>query len=179
MNLKEACEIKGWQTIPEMEWLAEHASGHNTIVEVGTYYGRSARCILDNSNAVLYCVDTWNGPVFDDNNKQIYNVNDYVYARFLENMKGYIESKRVVPIKGTIDKFYQLYHPKKVDMIFIDGDHRYFQVKKDIETAKLLINSGGIICGHDYHPLWPGVIKAVNEAFPKVNVMHSVWYYYV
>jgi hypothetical protein len=41
------------------------------------------------------------------------------------------------------------------------------------------IKPGGVIAGHDYHPEWPGVVKAVNEAFGgdyKYDWAEVIWY---
>jgi len=51
-----------------------------------------------------------------------------------------------------------------VDLVFIDGDHTYQQVKKDIQMWLPHIVEGGIICGHDYGwEKWPGVKQAFDE----------------
>ena len=62
-----------------------------------------------------------------------------------------------------------------VDMVFIDSDHRYEQVKAEIE--RWLPKATGIICGHDYMDCWPGVKQAVEEAFPKFHVKDSIWFH--
>ena len=48
-------------------------------------------------------------------------------------------------------------------MIFVDGDHTYQGVKKDIEALSGALASGGYICFHDYCSSFPGVIQAVDE----------------
>ena len=62
-------------------------------------------------------------------------------------------------------------------MVFIDGDHRYEEVKLDIIHALGLIRSGGIISGHDYsHKTWPGVKRAVDEVLGTVHHCDSIWW---
>ena len=60
----------------------------------------------------------------------------------------------------------------KVDFVWVDADHEYRQVKKDVFNFLPLINDGGFIGGHDYHcsKAW-GVTQAVNEIFGK-NILH-------
>ena len=63
------------------------------------------------------------------------------------------------------------------DLIFIDAGHTYKAVKADIEEVKPLLTKNGILCGHDYCPDFPGVMRAVDEAFgPRpVDVATSIW----
>ena len=56
----------------------------------------------------------------------------------------------------------------RFDFVFVDGDHTYGAVKRDIELWWPLVNAGGLLCGHDIdHPrdlrgVW-GVRRAVEE----------------
>jgi len=57
------------------------------------------------------------------------------------------------------------------DLVFIDADHYYEDVKIDLEAWYSLVKGGGIICGHDYEARWhPGVKKAVDEFFGEKNI---------
>ena len=38
---------------------------------------------------------------------------------------------------------------KKIDFLFIDGDHSYEGVKADFQTYKTLVRAGGLIAFHD------------------------------
>jgi predicted O-methyltransferase YrrM len=46
---------------------------------------------------------------------------------------------------------------RKIDLLFIDGDHRYSGVKKDFRMYSTLVKQNGIIVLHDilYHPKVP------------------------
>ncbi len=58
--------------------------------------------------------------------------------------------------------------PNDFDLIFIDGNHEYCQVKEDILSWLPKIRVGGILAGHDYDPTIPifdGVKRAVDEIF--------------
>ena len=62
------------------------------------------------------------------------------------------------------------------DFLFIDAAHSYRSVKEDIERWSRKVRPGGWIGGHDYHPKFPGVIQAVNEAFQEIaQLPHYVW----
>jgi len=59
-----------------------------------------------------------------------------------------------------------------LDFVYIDADHSYGFVKKDIEIWTKKVKSGGLVGGHDYDPgRFDGVVKAVNE-YCKKNKIH-------
>jgi len=65
----------------------------------------------------------------------------------------------------------------RTQLVFIDGLHDYENVKLDINIWRKKLTKGGMISGHDYHETaWPGVVKAVNEAFSDFSVKGTVWY---
>jgi hypothetical protein len=77
---------------------------------------------------------------------------------------------------GSCQDFYYAYKGEKPSMVFIDAEHKYESVKKDIAWAiKLGIP---IIAGHDYCDKHPGVVRAVDEYFQKTKkVVGSVWWH--
>lgn len=63
-----------------------------------------------------------------------------------------------------------------LDFVFIDADHSYEGCSKDIKAWAPKVRQGGMVAGHDYNLKWPGVVKAVDEVYPKRTVSHdSVW----
>ena len=69
-----------------------------------------------------------------------------------------------------------------LDFIFIDADHSYEGVKRDIEDWSPKVKKGGLIIGHDYRTNYPnhrfmGVNRAVEEAFDSFKTAPGfVWY---
>jgi len=57
----------------------------------------------------------------------------------------------------------------QLDFLYIDGNHSYDYVKKDIELYYPKIKKGGYIGGHDFHISAVGVVKAVLEFTEKHN----------
>ncbi|MEM5874528.1 MAG: class I SAM-dependent methyltransferase [Candidatus Aenigmatarchaeota archaeon] len=51
--------------------------------------------------------------------------------------------------KETLNEVKQILSEKKLDFLFIDGDHSYYGVKKDFEMYGQLVRRGGIIAFHD------------------------------
>ncbi len=53
-----------------------------------------------------------------------------------------------------------------LDFVFIDADHSYEAVRDDIRNWRPKVRRGGWLGGHDYRSdKWPGVVRAVDEAF--------------
>jgi predicted O-methyltransferase YrrM len=59
----------------------------------------------------------------------------------------------------------QLVGNGSLDFVFIDADHSYEAVKDDIACWKSKVRRGGWLGGHDYNQKFPGVVRAVDEAF--------------
>lgn len=52
----------------------------------------------------------------------------------------------------TSDEWFERYVDKTFDIIFIDGLHKSFQVKKDIENSLKHLNKHGVVVLHDCNP---------------------------
>jgi predicted O-methyltransferase YrrM len=72
--------------------------------------------------------------------------------------------------------------PNEIDFIYIDGNHEYDYVKRDIENYFPKLKEGGIIAGHDvsHHLFSPGIFRALMETFGKLNlypfISRTDWY---
>lgn len=171
VDISKALTIPGWMSEGELLWLAEHAKECKTIVEFGSFHGRSTRALGDNCiDGRVWAVDPWNGEYKSVEGDVALTVNTFVYPQFCENLRDLIISGRVVPHRGFSWSFRL---PYQVDMVFIDGDHRYETVLKDIDKALELVKDGGLICGHDYN--WTTVEQAVHERFLSVEVFETIW----
>lgn len=169
MNLNKAKLVTGWMRIPELEWLASVARDLHRIIEVGSYQGRSTRAMLDNSEAHLWCVDSWADTVGSPE----------AYEAFLKNIQD--KKGQVTILHMRSDQAAKLliaeYGPESFDMVFIDGGHSYKVVKADILTYTTLVRVGGIVCGHDYAtPKFKGISRAVDELMGEFNLVSSIWW---
>ena len=157
---------------PELLWLAEQAEKHKVIVEIGSYLGRSTRALADNTPGIVYALDDWYGPRdFPLTPEQ----RKLVAPRFCEHMSGVLLTK-VRPL--VVDHKDAHFVGVRPDMVFIDGDHEYENVLVDIEFWKLLLQPGGLLCGHDWD-VFPGVNRAVQELLPGAQVAPNtnIWFW--
>jgi len=164
--------IQGYMKFPELLFLYEEAKKHKTIVEIGSFQGRSTHALCTGTKGVVTAVDHFEGSaeVHDGTHgmKGIYEI-------FKENTKGFdnLSVKKTDSLSGAKD-----FVDKSIDMVFIDAEHSYEAVKKDIEAW--LPKTKVVLCGHDYCDAWPGVMRAVDEVFGKPDkVVDSIWVKYL
>lgn len=184
MNLDKALQIPGWMTPGELQWLAEQASQHTSIVEIGSWRGRSCRAMADNSEATIFCVDTWDDDAVgyagwwtEKDPAGMYAQKDWLFNEFKNHLSDHI-GPNVVPVRmdSISAANFLSYNMMKFDMIFIDAGHNYEEVIKDIIHWKPLLKPGGLLCGHDYnHPQCPDVNPAVNSLIKNVKVFETIW----
>lgn len=148
-----------------LDWLASKYSGRR-FLEIGTFVGTTAT-ILGKHAGHLTCMDTWAGSSIGDQINQFYEQHD-VKSVCRQNLASLIAKRRVALVNPAV------WDAHFVDLTFIDADHTYESVKKDIDTAFDVTLVGGIICGHDYG-LFPGVTQAADE-FGIDGVIGSVWW---
>lgn len=177
LMLERAKAIDGWMSNSELEWLARMAKGKTVIIEFGCYMGRSTRALADNSSGLVFAVDPWTDEYFDKDGKKAKILRTDSYEQFKANLADVIRSGQVEMIRCKSSEF-PMIEEGIADFVFIDGDHRYEEVKKDILIAQKLVRFGGVIAGHDYTYVsdWPGVKQAVDEFYPDVNQCDSIWW---
>lgn len=142
------------------------------FVEVGAWYGKSTAFlaveIVNSGKAIQFdCIDTWEGsPEMKDRSSGAYDTNlakyGTIYPFFLMNMLPVYHV--VNPIKCASVEAAAKYPDQSLDYVFIDAEHSYEAVTKDIEAWYPKVKAGGTIAGHDYYS-WPEVNRAVNEYF--------------
>lgn len=185
------------------------------ILEIGSWYGGSALSwaqglkLHNKARGSITCVDAW-VPFFDkeSNNEDIHLKmeaaleSDDAYNIFLHNISTVPKTIECNHIRGQSEDILPTLEEAKYDIIFIDADHAYEPVKRDISNSLALVKDGGIICGDDlnlqfhqcdqenakqnghkdfikdpltkrnYHP---GVTIAVAEIFGEVSSWGGFW----
>lgn len=156
MAIKEVKEkirrIEGWLSDAEAAFLyaaAEQCTGRGVIVEIGSWQGKSTACLgsgsLAGSRAPIYAIDPHeNSYVHLD----FLGKNVSTFEKFKENiMRAGVESV-VHPIVKTSEEAIRQWRAP-IEFLWIDGDHRYGAVKKDLELWGPFVVEGGIIGFHD------------------------------
>lgn len=180
----EAAKIEGWMTLPELEWLSRTASSRRIIIEIGSWKGRSTKVMALSTPGKVYAIDHWMGSPSETGKEHAEAARigpEAMYGIFSKNLETEISIGRVIPIREDCLEALPILgwllerHP--ADMIFIDGDHSYEAVKRDILAYRRFLAPEGILSGHDYEEGGPGVIRAVNELVPGFERgPGSIWF---
>ncbi len=143
-------------------------------LEVGSFTGTTAILACRANYDEVICVDTWSGgsDPSDWVNDLYSQTGEDVYETFLRNVKGL----QVKPLRMSSLAAAKTIEDGSVDVLFIDADHSYQATLADIKAWLPKVKSGGVLCGHDYGDLFPGVKQAVDEMFGEaVRVRGTVW----
>ena len=127
---------------------------NNTIgtgvgVEVGVFKGELSKHIMTLwTGGTMYLVDVWRemGNEYNDvcNNDEQLNY----LLETCNNIKGYED--RAMIIRATSENASKLFNYESLDFIYIDANHAYEHVKKDLDLWFPKLKKGGYFCGHDY-----------------------------
>jgi hypothetical protein len=175
--------------------LSMSAPSNNFIVEVGSYLGRSAAYMALGSiisiKKGVYAIDMFprkedwywgtdgyyhikGSDYYLENNvfkeREAFFYGDRFYDSTLEIFTDIIRKvgleRHIEPFKGTSVDYSKL-NKIPLRMAFIDGDHTYDGVKKDVLALSDMIVENGYLCFHDYSNTFPGVVRAVDELVIK------------
>jgi len=162
-------DIQGWMSEGEQQWLYTQAKKMRSIVEIGSWKGRSTHALCSGCKGTVYAVDTWKGSRAELTSAHKEATERDIFVDFKANLAGF---KNLNPIRKASSEAHGLFEPKSIDMVFIDGSHLYEDVLADITLW--LPKTRRLICGHD---AWQdGVPKAVEETFGKTKNVESIWY---
>jgi predicted O-methyltransferase YrrM len=173
--------IEGWfgeRDARFYTYQVERVSGPARFVEIGSWKGRSSYCMAVAIRRAgkpidFWCVDTWEG---SDEHRQLDSVTGAtLYEEFLTNTRPVREFLK--PIRTTSRAAAARFADRSLDFVFIDAAHDYENVLADIETWRPKVAPHGVLAGHDYLRVWPGVIEAVERAFQgRARVYGTCWY---
>lgn len=185
------------------------------VLEVGSYEGASALSLSAFIGAAfpaggsVLCVDPWQpyhtpeqiaaGHLYLRMDEELRS--GLVFERFKRNAASCHPRAPISYLRGTLGQVKTMFDAAffgAFDLIFIDGDHTYNSVRRDILEAMPMVRDGGLLCGDDfemsfapeeadylrglasvdYHEgsFHPGVSLAILELFDnKVWRAHGIW----
>jgi hypothetical protein len=158
--------------------------GDNAVgAEIGVHTGALSSYLLATPRLILYMIDPWSTKVSEE-----YKETDDFHTQLsaADQIRNYWQAKEVVRFAGDRARILRKRSPEVAsefddgffDFVFIDGDHSYSGVVKDIEAWWPKVKKGGFLSGHDYdHPKYQfGVKKAVDERFQAEIGGNYTWF---
>ena len=132
----------------------------STMIEIGSYMGESTMMLASSKLfKKIYAIEPHKGTE---------SFNDYAgYDWEFVKKEFHLNTRYFDNITLISDFNYNvvdMFEDESIDFIYIDADHEYDSVKRDIELYLPKLKKTGIIGGHDYSKnAWEGVFNAVNE----------------
>lgn len=179
-------DIPGWFDWPLLYDKIPYLYAGGTLVEVGTYLGRSL-CHLGTRVresgkpfkvvGVDWCVGSGveNGKC---HHEEAVQEGGGTFAGTLHrNVIDCGLQDVITVVIGDSARVAELFEDDSLTMVFLDGRHDYGSVRNDILAWKPKVAPGGILAGDDMgvpdeaDPVWPGVGQAVRELL-------TGWQYY-
>jgi predicted O-methyltransferase YrrM len=160
--------VYGWFTEAEGQAFLELIKPvyGGTIAHVGTYEGLSLSyifpCCKKNGNTV-YAIDLYYHPLLEANLAFWGNKNNTAIMVTMSSLKAV-----------------KIFKYKTLDVAFVDGDHHFKPVCRDLLQWSRRLKEGGTLCGHDYNPEGqPEVVQAVDLLLGEENLQFADTFWWV
>ncbi len=173
-DLLDFCERRHWlpgakwsSNLPILKRAARELPDGGRILEMGIYGGASTSLLQDMCLALgKHCLTDAVDPCHDIG--QPVHLDDTLddWAEYLRHQINFANhSSRIDLHTATSDEFFSTLPPEtKYDFIYVDGDHSYGQVIKDLDNALQHLTPTGILSGDDYNlKTHPDCKRAIDD----------------
>jgi predicted O-methyltransferase YrrM len=164
------------QVMKEITNLFELVKSENpkTVLEIGTDKGGTLYlwCQAAADDATIVSIDLSSRRRYSPKRREL-------YAKFVKSAS---QKLHFLPFssheQSTVEKASALFGNKKIDYLFIDGDHTYEGVKSDYQMFNHLVKKGGLIAFHDIKTVRPDCgVREVWEEVTKDMDKANYWEY--
>lgn len=150
-----------WELISELRYSGVYQA---RMIEIGGYMGESTAMFgMSGLFQTIHCIDPFEG---DEGFNEEHDYDwDFIQEQFTINTRHY--NDKIIHHKEFSENIFHKFEDESFDFIYVDGNHSYEAVKRDLENYLPKIKNGGFIGGHDY--LYP------RKRHPKLlssNVQH-------
>ncbi len=159
------------EVIAMLETILERSEIRSAI-EIGTFEGATAYLwgqVVKPHGGKVYCIDEQFGtdykaaPEWSNRCKPVY--------RGTEIEENIIEIEGMSQDHDVIDRLAGMLRRKKVDFLFIDGDHYYVPAKADFVNYSRFVREEGWIAFHDImNETWP-----VSQLWKELKTKYESW----
>ena len=181
--LSNSKSVVGAVTDLELELLynlAGRGPGEGQIVEIGSFQGKSTIFLASGSKKAhrekVWAIDPHQGAYVMGR-----RFSGPTYKKFLDNLRRARVKDQVVVIRKFSDQAIKTWK-KPIRLLFIDGNHSYAGVRKDILGWEPFLVAGGVIALHDALNPAVGPARAIvklllkDKRFSNLGVIDSIFY---
>lgn len=157
---------------PMIQFVSERMAKSSNLVgvEIGVYRGENAVFILSTLPIKkLFLIDPY--LEYEGIKKDNIGFNNHTQANFDNDFR--MAKKRLIKFKDRVEFIIKKSEdaaedvPYGLDFVYIDGNHNYEFVKRDIELYYPKVKRGGSLGGDNFESIFPGVARAVLEFADK------------
>lgn len=177
-HFDDILRLSGMLTTDEVECLyrmAQSSPGKGVILEIGSWKGKSTVALARGSISVagekVYAVDP-HRPLAEE------GYLEDTEAEFRNNIKEAQVEHHIVPMIMTSEQAAKGWN-QPIRLLWIDGDHRYEQVRLDFFLWERHVIDGGIIAMHDTirksgpkRVLWENIFR--SDRFERISIVDNI-----
>jgi len=173
-------QIEGWLTEPEADLLLAGVAralrdlpSVSTIVEIGSYAGRSTTVIASaaasvRTDARVFAVDPHDG-VVSDSDLGLAAASSSTLEAFKSNIAAESLQDTVITVPCHS---WQVAWNRVLAFMYIDGLHDAENVARDFKHFEPWLAAGGYVAFHDYSNEWPAVTALVDDLITTGGFEH-------
>lgn len=170
-------------------WLCER--NYANVAEVGVCRGEFSYVLMSTWPGRLFMVDAWRH--YDDPNyRDVANAQQEEHELNLQRAQLVAQhfGQRAQIIRGDSFEIAKQFPDKFLDVVYLDSNHTYEHVKKELEAWAPKVREGGAIAGHDFldaelpdgsFGVKRAVLEFFNNRMPNLltTEAYPTWVYYV
>lgn len=159
----------------DLHRLLSHFGLPLVAAEIGVAEGLFSRDMLSWGLDCLYCVDNWGHMAEasgDGSNSQEWHMNNLRKAQLL--LAQWVSQDKAIFLRGYSSEMAQRVPESCLGLLYLDGDHTYEGVLRDLEKWFSKVVAGGIIAGHDFLAPQYGVQEAVHHFCQDRFQVHTI-----
>ncbi|MBK8095716.1 MAG: class I SAM-dependent methyltransferase [Planctomycetes bacterium] len=185
--------IDGWLSVDEAIALFELArrlpDERPVVVEIGSWQGKSsvvlAKGLVGKNGARLHCIDPFDGSATDTSASEYASraaaTSRQLHEVFTANLATAGVQQLVTAHTGRSHDFAPAF-TTPIDLLFLDGDHAYDAVARDVRDWAPKVRPGGFLAMHDVqHPVQDGPRRVVAELLAQdpfwtdIRTVDTMW----
>lgn len=140
---------------PDRLTLLDHLPHGGIVAEIGVQRGDFAAEILRRCRPrLLLLIDSWRhfseGPYVMDKSNVSQSSHDAFYKEVCQRFRVEILLGRVLVLRGLSDDLLPMLADNWLDWVYVDADHSYNGIRRNLADAMPKVKANGLICGHDF-----------------------------